>query len=91
MLNEFITELNKLEDQIECSKNFSCTKEPLKDSCNARYQAIADLMECLNDQSITCEFSVPFGTGYVCKCPLRKLIALNIEELNKNNNPKLPK
>jgi len=91
MLNEFIKELNKLEDQIECSKNFLCTKEPLEDPCNARYQAIADLLECLDDQSTTCEFSVPFGTGYVCKCPLRKLIALNIEELNKNNYPKSPK
>ncbi len=91
MLNEFIRKLNKLEDQIECSKNFSCTKEPLKDPCQARYQAMADLMECLDDQSKTCEYSEPFGAGYVCNCPLRKLIALNIEELNKNDDPKLPK
>ncbi len=91
MLNEFIAEINKIEDQIECSKNFSCTKDPLKDPCKARYQAMADLLECHDNQTSTCEFSEQFGAGYVCKCPLRKLIALNIEELNKNDNPELPK
>jgi hypothetical protein len=91
MINKLITEINELEDKIDCSKNFLCTKEPLKDPCHARYQAIADLMECLDDQSKTCEFSEPFGVTYVCMCPLRKLIALNFEELNKNDDTKLSK
>lgn len=89
MFNELIAKLNDLEENFDCTKKFFCTKESLKDSCHARYQAMADLMKCVDDQQKACEFYIPFGGDVVCMCPLRKLIALNFEELNKNDNPKL--
>jgi len=88
MINELITQLNKFEERTDCSKNFLCIKDPLKDPCLAKYHAIADLMECLDEQSKTCEFSAPFSATYVCMCPLRKLIAINFEVLSKKDNLK---
>ena len=88
MVYELIEELNKLEVQTDCSKIFLCIKDPLKDPYQAKYHAITDLMECLDTQSKICEFSAPFSTTYVCTCELRKLIAINFEELNKNDNLK---
>ncbi len=81
--NELISELIKLDESNICSKNFACIQDSFKDCYYAKNQAIADLMECLDVHSKACEFSDFFSTTAICKCPLRKLIAINFKELGK--------
>jgi hypothetical protein len=89
MFDELNIELNKLEEKAGCSKNFWCTNDPLKDPCQAKYNAISDLMECKYPKPKTCEFSAPFSSTYICSCELIKLIAINFKELKKKKNHEL--
>ncbi len=88
MNDVLINELNQLNEQTNCSKNYRCIMASHKDLCHSKYYALADLMECLGDPSKTCEFSVPFSATFICTCSLRKIIAINFEELYENINRK---
>ncbi len=79
-----INELNKLKEKINCSKKYRCINDSIKDPCEAKYHAVSNLMKCPDIQSKFCEFSIPFGATYACKCPLRKLIAMNFKKITKN-------
>ncbi len=81
--NELIAELIKLDENNICVKNFACIQDSFKDRDYASNQAIADLMECTDRHSKSCEFSGSFSSTDICKCPLRKLIAINFDELGK--------
>jgi hypothetical protein len=40
-------------------------------SCRARAIGLGSYVKCLEKDSLSCPFSVPFGYSYYCKCPLR--------------------
>ena len=81
MNNDLISELNRLKQKTKCSRNYQCILNISKLHCKAKYYALADLMECLDDQPEDCEFSRPFSSTFICTCKLRKVIAIHYEEI----------
>jgi hypothetical protein len=60
---------------MECPKDFSCYKSGFEDLSKIRIFQDGVVIECLEERSQLCELSFSFGSGYFCKCPLRKYIA----------------
>jgi hypothetical protein len=72
-------EIEKIASRIECSKDFGCYKSGLEKLCKARDFGMEGYLDCLEEEPHICEFSLPFGEGYLCKCALRIYIAKNLE------------
>ena len=58
---------------LECRKGLLCVKRGLEDLCRARDTRLETYLECL-EEGETCPFSIPFGHGFLCKCPVRMYI-----------------
>jgi hypothetical protein len=74
--------LNKIEEvigQMKCPKGFTCAENGYKSLCKARDIGLESYLECHEDNSGQCKFSVSFGSGYYCQCPLRVYIAKNMK------------
>jgi len=61
---------------MECPEDFKCYKSGLEDLCKIVIYRDGDLVECLEQCSRLCKFSL-VAMGYFCKCPLRNYIAKN--------------
>ena len=62
---------------LECSKGLLCVKRGVEALCRARDTRLETYLECLEDDH-TCVLSVPFGNGFLCKCPVRMYIKREI-------------
>ena len=65
------TEIEKIISRIKCPKDFECYKSGFEKLCKARNYGLKGYIECLEENSQECNFSLAFGKGYLCKCPLR--------------------
>jgi hypothetical protein len=83
--DELINKLNQLKEQTACSKKHRCLVGSPEELYFEKYHAEADLMECLDGQSNICKFSIAFSETFICRCPLRKFVAINFDELYKKN------
>jgi len=72
---EHKTEIEDIISGMACPKDFKCYKSGFEDLSKAKVFQDGELIECLDDSSSLCKFSFGFGSGYYCKCPLRKYIA----------------
>jgi hypothetical protein len=88
MNDQLINKLNQLKEQTSCSKKHRCLVGSPEDLCYAKYHAQADLMECLEGQSNICKFSIAFNETFICRCSLRKFVAINFDELYEKGNRK---
>ena len=88
MNDELTNNLNQLKKLTGCSKQHRCLVGSPEELCLAKYHAQADLMECLDDQSNTCKFSIAFNETFICKCLLRKFVSINFDELYEKYNIK---
>lgn len=66
--------------EMKCPKYLKCYKLGFKNLCKAQDIGIDTFLECLEENPQDCKFSLSFGFGYFCKCPLRIYI---IKELKK--------
>jgi hypothetical protein len=48
--------------------------------CKAKDIGLETHIECLEEDSLECQFSVAFGGLYYCHCPLRIYIAKNLKK-----------
>jgi hypothetical protein len=80
LTQEHRQEIEKLASGIECVKDFECYKSGLEKLCKARDFGIERYLYCLEDKPQDCSFSLSFGRGYFCTCPVRVYIAKNIEQ-----------
>lgn len=71
-------ELERIIGKMNCPKDFVCYKSGFKNLCKAEDIGIESFLVCLEDSSGDCKFSIPFGDGYFCECPLRVYIAKKI-------------
>ncbi|MCK4752133.1 MAG: hypothetical protein KAS75_01710 [Planctomycetes bacterium] len=55
---------------MQCSESFKCYKSQPADTCKTANMGIGGFARCLEGQT-GCEFSLSFGSIYLCKCPLR--------------------
>jgi hypothetical protein len=65
---------------MECSKGFSCCIEGLEKLCKARDIGMKSFIQCLDENGFVCSFSVLFGYGRYCACPLRVYIAKKLKK-----------
>lgn len=72
-------EIEKIIGGMKCPRDFKCYKSGFKDLGKAKDIGVEGYVECLEDNSAACVFSVPFGHTFLCKCPLRIYIAKELE------------
>ena len=79
LTQEHRQEIEKIATGIKCSKDFRCCKSGLKKLCKARDIGLEQYVECLGEEPHNCEFSLSFGSGYFCTCPVRIYLVKNLE------------
>jgi hypothetical protein len=72
---DYKKELEKVVGDLVCPKDFKCCTEGLENLCKATDVGLESHIECLEQNSFECPFTVPFGGLYYCECPLRVYIA----------------
>jgi hypothetical protein len=72
------TEIEKIASGINCPKNFECYKSGPKKFCKTRDFGLEHYLGCLEEEPHACEFSLSFGNGYFCTCPLQLYFAKNL-------------
>ena len=78
-------ELNKLMAETKCKKDFECHKSNFKNCCegeligNNFVRCERDSLKCSVEKFESCDFSVSFGYGFLCNCPLRIYAAQNLK------------
>ena len=65
---------------MSCPKAFKCYRSNLSQLCKAKDIGLESFLQCLEDNSRYCEFSIPYGNAYFCKCPVRIYIAKQLSE-----------
>ncbi|MHC4866032.1 MAG: hypothetical protein ACYTEX_18265 [Planctomycetota bacterium] len=54
--------------QLKCPKDFKCHAQGFTNFPKLRREG--KLLVCLEEPALNCAFSIPFGYGYYCTCPL---------------------
>ena len=85
MLAMQITEEHKcqIEDtmsEIQCHKDFQCYKSRFEKLGKIRNVNTDGFLECLEEDSQKCQFSLSFGEETCCLCPLRCYIASELHK-----------
>ena len=62
--------------EMECPRDFLCYKSEFTKLCKAR-RLTDEYANCIEEEPQHCKFSLPFGYGYMCRCPLRVYAATN--------------
>jgi hypothetical protein len=74
-----IDEIAKIIGGQKCPFDFRCYKSGFKDLCGAVLGPILDsgnpVVECVDEKAKKCRYSSPFGSTFVCACPMRCYIA----------------
>ena len=73
-------ELKDIMGGLACPKNFKCCTEGLENLCKAIDVGLESHIECLEQNSFECPFTVTFGGLYYCRCPLRIYIAKKLKK-----------
>jgi hypothetical protein len=64
--------IDEIIGELKCPKDFQCQK--LGSDNLPRLKRAGQLLECLEQDAADCQWSVPFGFGYFCRCPLNNYI-----------------
>ena len=80
MDKEFRKQIEEITEGMDCAKDFECCEGNFANVCRAKDIGIESFLECLEENSQDCEFAIPFGDAFFCKCPVRMIIA---KKLNK--------
>lgn len=73
-------QIQEIVRDIQCDRDFECYKSDFKNLSKIGIVGDATMIECLEKRAKTCKFGLPFGLGYICKCPLRNYIAKNFKK-----------
>jgi hypothetical protein len=67
--------LKQIMGHKECPKGFTCCTEGLEHLCKAKDVGLREHLQCGEESSSLCPFSVSFGRLYFCNCALRVYIS----------------
>lgn len=70
----------KIVGGLKCPKDFKCCRSSFETLCQAEDIGLDSYLECLEKNPRECTFSLSFGDGHFCKCPLRVYLAKNLEK-----------
>ncbi len=82
MEQEDKVEVEQIIAQMECVKDFECYKSGFERLCKVRNGGLKGHVWCMEERnvSLNCRFSLWFGDGMLCKCPLRVYIAKRLKK-----------
>jgi len=80
MEQDYMKVIEDIIDGIRCPKDFACYKKGFENLCKAKDFGLSDFLECLEKDPEGCKFSVPYGSWYLCQCPLRVYIAKKLKK-----------
>ena len=63
--------------EMDCTKRFACAEEGFETLCQARDFGPDEYLECLESNPPHYSFSLEFGFGHLCRCPLRVYLEKN--------------
>ena len=73
-----IQEIETIENIIskqDCPLDFKCYKSGFEDLCGAIMDSGGMIVECIDENAKECRHSSPFGSAFLCNCPMRLYIA----------------
>jgi hypothetical protein len=80
MEQEYRKIIEDIIDGIRCPKDFKCYKKGLENLCKAKDIGLSEFLECLEKNPGECKFSVPYGSWYLCECPVRIYVAKKLKK-----------
>ena len=63
--------VDEIKANVQCNKEFQCLENDSENLCNARDMGLEGYVECIDDEVLGCQFSLPFGDSFFCSCPIR--------------------
>jgi hypothetical protein len=73
-------EIRKLIGRLNCPKDFICYQSGFEQLCQAEDLGLESFLKCLEGKPTQCTFSISYGDGYYCRCPLRVFIAKEMKQ-----------
>ena len=73
-----IEEIDEIQEYIsknKCPFDFKCYKKGFEELSGVIVDLQGNIVECLDENAKQCHHSLPFGSGFLCACPLRRFIA----------------
>jgi hypothetical protein len=67
-------QIKEIIGKLECPLDFKCIKPGGDQVCKAKEFGLKEYVECLEEHPVDCGFSVAYGNGHFCHCPLRVYI-----------------
>ncbi len=80
MQNHIQKQIEELISRFKYPEDFECYKVGVGTLCKAKDIGLASHLICLEKNPNKCNFSLPFGGQYFCKCELRVFIAKELKE-----------
>lgn len=81
MEQEVEKEIEQIIEGMECTKDFECYRSGFKRLCRARNGGLQEHVWCMEEAGVSlgCRYSLSFGAGMLCKCPLRVYLAKKLK------------
>jgi hypothetical protein len=79
-MEDYAKEIEKIIDNLQCPKNFKCSRLGLERLCKAKDMGLESHVLCLEEKPNQCKFASPFGGRYFCLCPLRIYIVKKLKK-----------
>jgi hypothetical protein len=73
-------ELNEIIADVDCDKDFECCKSGFVNLCRVKVNEESSFLECLEESSDSCTFSLPCEERRFCLCPVRIYIAKTLKK-----------
>jgi hypothetical protein len=80
MDEETQTKIEEIIGGMKCPKDFKCYKSGFETLCKSKDIGLKVYLVCLEEEPGDCKFSISFGRGYYCKCPLRGYISKELKK-----------
>jgi hypothetical protein len=77
LTEESIIEIEEIMGRIDCPFDFRCYKSGFEELCGSPMIDSGKLVGCHHKNAAACHFSAPFGSDFLCACPLRMYVAIN--------------
>lgn len=81
MKAEIREQVEKIIGTMKCPKDFRCAEHDFEQLCKAQDYGNEKYVMCLEEKPPKCPFSIPFGLGGYCKCPLRVYLCKEMQPL----------
>jgi len=72
--------LNEIAADVDCPKGFECCSSGFVNLCKVKINEEDSFLECLEDSSTACTFSLPCEEKNFCLCPVRIFIARTLKK-----------